>query len=167
MKNKLPLLIISGLVLINLVSNSCKKETKRSIATLFASGKWQLASVNLTISVGDTIKLDTTLNTLCDKTQIFTFNADNTCTYTNFNCLDQPVASGHWSLSSNQLFLFSDMVCKDTTALGSSKPFASAQIFNIGEYSLILRTGDVQFYTSTTRRRVVRYGFVRQKANAQ
>jgi hypothetical protein len=167
MRNKIPLLFISGLILINLFSNSCKKDKQTSIQTLFATGKWQLASVEKTISVGDTTKLDTILNTTCDTTQLFTFNADNTCSYTNFDCIHQPPASGHWSLSGDQLYLITDVVCKDTTAVGSSKPFALAKIENIGQYSLVLSTGDIQNYTSVTRRTVVRYGFVREKASTK
>jgi|EndMetStandDraft_4_1072995.scaffolds.fasta_scaffold331329_2 hypothetical protein len=167
MKNKLPFLFISGLILINLLSNSCKKDKQNNIAALFSSGSWQLASVRYTISVGDTIKLDTILNTTCDTTQVFTFKDDKTCTYTNFNCIHQPTASGNWALSENNLFLNSDIVCKDTTKVGSSKPFANAQIYNIGQYSLVLLTGDIQNYTINTKRKVIRYGFVKQKAATQ
>jgi hypothetical protein len=167
MKNKLPFLFISGLILINLLSNSCKKDKQNNIADLFSSGSWQLASVRYTISVGDTIKLDTTLNTTCDTTQVFTFKEDKTCTYTNFDCIHQPTASGNWALSENNLYLNSDIVCKDTTKVGSSKPFANAQIYNIGQYSLVLLTGDIQNYTINTKRKVIRYGFVKQKAAAQ
>ncbi|MDB4924983.1 hypothetical protein [Mucilaginibacter sp.] len=167
MKTKIPFLFILGLLLINMLSNSCKKDKQNSVQTLFANGKWQLASVNVTSFVGDTIKRIDTLNTKCDTTQLFTFNTDNTCTYTNFDCLHQPTASGHWLLAPDQLSISSDMVCKDTTAAGSSKPFASAKIENVGDYSLVLLTGDIPNHTSTTKRRVVRYGFVRQKASVQ
>ncbi|WP_299501323.1 DUF5004 domain-containing protein [Mucilaginibacter sp.] len=167
MKTKIPFLFILGLLLINVLSNSCKKTQQNSVQTLFANGKWQLASVSATSFVGDTIKRIDTLNTLCDTTQLFTFNIDNTCTYTNFDCLHQPTASGHWLLSSDQLSISSDMVCKDTTAAGSSKPFASAKIENVGDYSLVLLTGDIPNHTSTTKRRVIRYGFIRQKASVQ
>jgi hypothetical protein len=167
MKNKIPLLFVLGLVLINLLSNSCKKDNQSSIQSLLTNGTWQLASVYQIYFVGDTVKHEDTLNTLCDTTQLFTFKSDNTCTYTNFDCLKQPVSSGHWSLSSDQLYLSSDMICKDTTATGSSKPFITAQIFNLGQFSLILRAGDVQNYTQSTKRKVIRYGFIRQKATVQ
>jgi hypothetical protein len=167
MKTKIPFLFVSGLLLINLLSNSCKKDAQTSIQTLFTTGKWQLATVNTTITVGDTVKYADTLNANCDTTQLFTFNADNTCTYTNFDCKHQPTASGHWSLSSDQLFLISDVKCQDTTAVGTSKPFALAKIENIGQYSMVLTTGDIQNFTSNTRRKVLRYGFIRQKASAK
>lgn len=167
MRNKIPLLFVSGLILVNLLSNSCKKDSQSSIQTLFTNGSWQLATLTETISVGDTIKLDTTLNTTCDVSQVFTFNADNTCTYTNFDCLHQPAATGKWSLSQDRVFLSSDMVCKDTTAAGSSKPFLNARIENLGQYSMVLITGDIQNYSSTARRKVFRYGFVRQKATTK
>ena len=167
MKNKLPFLFVLALLLTGVVINSCKKAQQGTVESLFTSGSWQLASVQYKITVGDTTKLDTTLNTTCDSTQILTFNTDHTCTYTNFDCLPQPKAKGRWSLAQNQLFLYSDMVCKDTTAAGSSKPFANAQIINVGQYSLVLLTGDIQNFTTTTRRTTVRYGFVRQKAAVQ
>jgi hypothetical protein len=163
MKSKIPLLFVLGLVLINLLSNSCKKDNQTSIQSLLSNGNWQLASVYRAQYVGDTLKHIDTLNTLCDTTQIFSFASDNTCTYTNFDCVHQPRASGHWSLSTDQLYLTSDIVCKDTTAAGSSKPFLNAQVFNLGQFSLTLRTGDIQNYTQSTKRKVMRYGFVRQK----
>jgi hypothetical protein len=163
MKNKLPLLIISGLMLINLLSNSCKKDNTNNIETILSAGAWQLSSVAVTYSVGDT-SLVVPLNTNCDTTQVLTFNADKTCTYTNFNCKHQPTAGGHWAITANKLFLNSDIVCQDTTAAGKSTPFTNAKIDNAGQYSLVLLTGDIQNYTTTTKRKVVRYGFVRQKA---
>lgn len=168
MKYKLPLLLIPVLLLVGLMVNSCKKEPRNSLQTLLSSGgAWQLASVRYTISVGDTIKLDTTLNTNCDTTQIFTFNPDNSCLYTNFNCKKQPTARGRWTLSQNRIFLNSTIVCQDTTAAGSSTPFSNAQIINLGQYSLVLLTGDIQNYNNNARRKVIRYGFVRQKAATQ
>src|ERR1700749_3531311 len=103
MKNKFPLLFLLGIILINLLSNSCKKDTQGTIASLFTNGNWQLASVTVTTTVNMTQK-DTTLNTNCNLTQILIFKPDNTCTYTNFDCIPQNV-SGHWSLSADNLTL--------------------------------------------------------------
>jgi hypothetical protein len=168
MKYKIPFVLFFGLLAINLLINSCKKEQRNSLPTLLTTGgAWQLASVQYTILVGDTVKIDTTLNIDCDTTQIFTFTADNNCTYTNFNCLAQPTARGRWQLSQNRLFLNSTIVCRDTTAVGSSKPFENAQIVNLGLYSMVLRTGDIQNFNNGARRKVIRYGFVRQKAAEQ
>lgn len=165
MKFKIPFTLIFGLVLINLLSNSCKKESRSSLETLLTTGgNWQLASVRYSVYVGDTVKRDTFLNTDCGNTQIFTFNADNSCTYTNFNCITQPTARGRWQLSPNRSFLNSTLVCQDTTEAGSSRPFANAQIENLGQYSLVLLTGDIRNYNNGARRKVIRYGFVRQKA---
>lgn len=164
MKNKIPFLFVLSLVLINVLSNSCKKDKQTSLQTLFTNGKWQLSTVIVTTTTVDTSIVDT-LNTTCDTTQLFTFNADNTCTYTNFQCKDQPMATGRWSLSEDQLYLNSDIVCQDTisSGTGSSKPFASAQIFNLGQYSLVLQTGDLQSNPTIKKRTVIRYGFIRQK----
>jgi hypothetical protein len=166
MKNKLSYLLIPAIISIALFINSCKKDNQSSINTLLTRGAWQLSSVRITESVGDTVKLDTTLNT-CDTTQLFTFYADNTCTYTNFNCKRQPIAKGNWNLTPNRLFLASNIVCQDTTAAGSSKPFTYCAINTLGNYSMVLYTGDIVNYTTTSRRRILRYGFVRQKASTQ
>ena len=167
MKNKLLYLIITALILTGLFINSCKKDSQDSIAITLSAGNWQLSSVRVTTTVGDTIKLDTTYNTVCDSPQVLKFNLDNTCTYKNFNCVKQPTAVGHWSLTPNRLFLNCDIVCKDTTATGTSKPFSYAQIYNAGDYSLVLITGDIQNFVSSKKRTVVRYGFIKQKTAVQ
>jgi hypothetical protein len=161
---KIPLLFFLCLIGIALIVNSCKKDNLSHIPDLFV-GNWQLASITVTNYVGDTqISLDT-LNKICDKKQIFAFSADNSCGYSNFQCETDSV-KGRWSLTQNKLFLVSDMVCKDSTKAsgGTSKPFENAKIVTLGNYGLVLETGDVQpNYSATKKRRVMRYGFVRQK----
>ena len=166
MKNKIPLLFVSGLILINLLSNSCKKDTQGSIETLFTGGKWQLASVVQTVSLSNATLSTDTLNTTCDSTQLFVFNSDKSCSYKNFDCLPQ-ASSGTWSLSPDKLTLNADMTCNDTTAAKMSKPFSFARIINLGQYSMVLETGDIQNYSVTTARTVTRYGFVRQKSTVK
>jgi hypothetical protein len=163
MKIKYILLLFTGLM-IAMVINSCKKQNQVTIQTLFTGGSWQLASVLATHYVGNTMVSVDTLNTKCNLTQLFTFNSNNTCTYTNFDCIQQSTASAQWSLSTDEVTLFANVVCKDTTAVGSSTPFANAQITNLGNYSLVLLTGDIATnYSLTAKRRIVQYGFVRVK----
>ncbi len=39
--------------------------------------------------------------------------------------------------------------------------FSNAQVVTLGQYSLVLQTGDIQaFYKATTVRTITRYGFV-------
>lgn len=166
MKNKKSIfLLVLGLITCFAV-NSCKKTDLSNIPNLITAGNWQLASLQVTHYVGDDrIKIDT-LNTDCDTTQIFRFNKDNTCTYTNFACKPQPTATGTWELSRDKLHLFADMVCQDNTNAGSSKPFSNAQVVNLGQFSLVIETGDINpYYTSTQVRTIARYGFVRQKTS--
>jgi len=165
MKYKLLLFLLIGFSAIILLVNSCKKDNSGSIQTLFTGGNWQLASCQVAHFVGDTLKTTDTLYTTCSLNQVFTFNSNLTCTYTNYSCSPQPTATGHWSLSSNQLYLASDMTVKDTTSVtGSSMPFSQAQIVNLGLYSLVLQTGDLElYYPSNKKRTITRYGFVRQK----
>ncbi|WP_183563102.1 lipocalin family protein [Mucilaginibacter sp. SP1R1] len=170
MKNKIPLLFILGLISINLLSNSCKKGNNSNIPHLLTNGTWQLATLQATNYIGDSqIGNPDTLNVNCDSVELFTFKTDNTCTYTNFDCLPQ-TTSGTWTLTENNVFFTSDMICKDTTATGtpvtpSPMPFSNTKIVTLGVYSMVLETGDVQpNYSSTKKRRVVRYGFIRRKA---
>jgi hypothetical protein len=175
MKNKkiLFLLTVAVLAIAGLVINSCKKDNQNSVETLLTRGKWQLASVMVYNFVGSSqVGTTDTLNGTCDSTQIFTFNTNNTCGYTNFECIAQKT-SGNWTLSSDQLTLISNMLCTDTLIGGKidsvkRMPFQNTKIINLGQYSLVLETGDVNtFYTSTTKRRIVEYGFVHQVANTQ
>jgi hypothetical protein len=162
MKKKFLLSCLLALAVIALVFNSCKKSTQNNVQTLFSGGDWQLASLQITHFVGDTLKSTDTLFVTCPLNMIFTFNTDKTCTYQNFDCLAQPTATGHWSLSGNQLFLSSDITVKDSTA--QSMPFTNARIDNLGNYSLVLETGDLAtFYPPNMKRTLTRYGFVRQK----
>ena len=163
MKSKRLLLILTGL-LIALVINSCKKSGASPISALFTGGYWELASVQVTYYTGNSADSTITLDSACTLKQSFTFNANNTCTYTNFDCIQQTTAAAQWSLSSNQVFLMADVVCKDTSAAGSSMPFAYASIQTLGQFSLVLLTGDIQpNYSLTAKRKTIQYGFIRQK----
>jgi hypothetical protein len=165
MKHKRLLLLLPCLI-IAMVVNSCKKTSLNPIQALFTGGTWQLASVMAFNYVGSQEVSIDTLNTTCLSTQNFTFNTNNTCTYTNFDCITQTPSAGQWSLTPNELFLQANIVCKDTTAAGSSMPFSYAKIQNLGQYSLVLWTGDIQpNYSLTQPRRIVQYGFIRQKVN--
>ncbi|UOE50411.1 DUF5004 domain-containing protein [Mucilaginibacter sp. SMC90] len=161
------LLFFLFVVSIALIVNSCKKDNLSHIPGLLA-GNWQLASITVTNYVGDAqVSLDT-LNQTCEDIQLFTFNADNSCSYTNFQCNPDTV-KGRWSLTDNKLFLISDIVCKDTTKAsgGTSKPFENTKIVTLGNYSMVLETGDVEpNYSATKKRRIMRYGFIRQKITA-
>ncbi len=163
MKNKRLLLLLTGLA-IALVINSCKKDAQSPIASLFTVGTWQLASVQTFNYLGNTLTSSQTSTDTCITTQFFNFNKDNTCTYTNFDCISQTSPTAKWSLTPNQLFLVSEVVCKDTSKAGNSQPFINAQIINLGNYSLVLQTGDIQpNYSLTKPRTIVQYGFIRQK----
>ena len=162
MKNKTLPLFLLGLVLVALLVNSCKKDKQGTIESVLTSSGWQLASVTQTTYLGEAILTTENLNTSCSLTQIFSFKADNTCTYTNFECLLQN-ASGNWALSPDKLTLYVDMVSQDSTAAGSSKPFATTRIINLGLYSMVVETGPVSNFSTTVPRKIRRYGFIRQK----
>jgi hypothetical protein len=162
MKFKFRLLLLCGSMAIGLLVNSCKKSNQDYIATLFVGGHWQLSSIQVTYATGAATDSVVLRDTSCALTQTFTFNADKTCTYTNYSCNEQ-TSSGSWSLSTDKLFLYSG-ISVDSSGV-TIKPFKNAQIVNLGQYSLILQTGDLQtYYPSTMKRIITRYGFVRVKS---
>ena len=162
MKYRFPLFVLCCFAVIGIISNSCEKNNQNYIPTLFTGGRWELSSVIVTHFVGDTIKTSDTLYTACSLEQNFVFNSDKTCTFTNYSCISQPVATGHWSLSSDNLFLSSDMAVDSSGT--KIMPFKTALINNLGQYSLVLETGSLQsYYLPNTPRTITRYGFVRQK----
>jgi hypothetical protein len=167
MKNKGIFFFLLGLVLIAVIINSCKKQTQNPIEKLFTGGQWQLASVTATYYTGALTDSTVTLDTLNScLSQYFTFFTNNTCTYTNYDCITQSPPAATWALTGNQLFLQANVVCKDTTKAGSSMPFANAEIFNLGQYSMVLEIGDIQpNYSLTQKRTIYTYGFIREKLN--
>lgn len=162
MKNKTLLRLLLGLMLVTLLVYSCKKDKQGTIESALTSGNWQLASVTQTTYLGNAITSTETLNATCGLAQIFAFKTDNSCTYSNFECIPQDVA-GSWSLSPDKLTLYANLTSKDTTAAGSSKPFDTTRIVNLGLYSLVVETGPVSNFSTTVPRRIRRYGFVKQK----
>ncbi|MFI5160393.1 MAG: hypothetical protein ACHQHN_03910 [Sphingobacteriales bacterium] len=162
MRKKLILAFSVFALLICFIASSCKKSSQDYIPTLLTNGQWQLASVIVLHYIGSQYTTDT-LNTACNLVQTFKFNTDKTCTYTNFDCNKQ-TASGHWSLSKDELFLATDIKMTDTVASDNSLPFKNAQIINLGQYSFIIKTGDLEtFYSPTSVRTVYQYGFIRVK----
>lgn len=161
-----------------LLFNSCKKENDGSyINSLITSGVWRLASVRTELLHGDTTKLRDTLNTDCSRLQVFTFKTDGSCTYDNFHCIQQ-ATNGTWRLTTamnvnttvvstnlaDSVFLSSNMVCKDTSKAGSSRPFARVRVTNLGQNSLVLENikTDTVYRTPVVvlRRLITRYGFI-------
>jgi hypothetical protein len=158
------LFFCSSIILFFSLGNlSCKKNNQDYLNTLLADGQWQLASVLAYNYTGAIQNFVDTLNTSCTNNQTFTFNTDGTCTYTNYDCIPQ-TATGHWSLSKDKLYLMSDIKLQDTVASDNSLPFHNAQIRNLGQYSLVLRTGYLNTYYPPNQQRVIyEFGFVRVK----
>jgi len=165
MKNNKIIVFLSILLVISVVINSCKKDNPQtSIASLFTNGKWELASVERQDLLGSSYLLDT-IYTACDTTQFFNFPTNSSCTFSNYHCIDQQ-STGTWSLTSNGLYLQSNIALKDTLTGDSccviKHPFEYAQIVNVGLYSLALRTGDIgAYFTATQKRTIYIYSFVR------
>ena len=165
MRNKLLLFCLFASLILGVTANSCKKSNQNYLQTLLTDGHWQLGSLTVTQTRNDTTLLNDTINPLCDLKQALTFYGNGTCTYTNFDCMAQSV-TGHWSLTSNQLYLVSDLKFQETTPILTNypTPFTNAQIINLGQYSLVLKTGDLGIYhPPNTVLTVFTYGFVRVK----
>jgi hypothetical protein len=165
MKNKLLLFCLFASLIVGVTANSCKKNNQDYLQTLLTHEHWQLASLTVTQTQNDTTLLNDTINPLCNLVQSLTFNGNGTCTYTNYGCTAQTV-TGHWTLTSNKLYLQSDLKFQDTTAILKQypMPFTNAQIINLGQYSLVLKTGDLGiFHPPNTKLTVFTYGFVRVK----
>jgi hypothetical protein len=160
MKIKLLICALAGALAMGLAINSCKKSTDY-LPTLLTAGPWQLASLQVKYFTGAFQDSLITLDTTCNLTQIFRFSNNGTCTYSNFSCRSD-TSSGHWSFSSDHLYLNSDMACQTDT--GKIVPFKSAHINNLGQYSLVLQTGDLDaYYSPSQKRRIYIWGFVRVK----
>lgn len=161
-KYKVPFFLLLGVVALTLLFNSCKKDNNDSVAYFLTYGSWTLASVQVFHYVGDTQGKTDTLNTTCNNTQTFTFNSDNTCAYNNYHCITQN-SSGTWNIGDDNLTLSCNLSAQDTSKskIVNVKAFQTALIDNLGQYSLVLKTGDIQVvYKSTTVRTITRYGFV-------
>ncbi|MCO5934102.1 hypothetical protein NAF17_01000 [Mucilaginibacter sp. RB4R14] len=163
MKNKNLYFLLVGLMVLSFTFNSCKKDKTDSIQSLFTNGKWELGSVIEYKYLGGQ---ETNRDTLkCNNSQIFKFNDDMTCSYTNLDCKLSTV-SGRWSLSDTRLFLFADITYPTVTTAGTKQPFINSRISNLGEFSMVLETGDLQtYFTSTDMRTIRRWGFIRIKPN--
>jgi hypothetical protein len=162
MKFKSRLLLVCGFAAIGMLVNSCKKSNQDYIQSLFVGGHWQLSSMQVSYFTGSLTDSVVLRDTSCSFTQLLTFNADKTCSFTNYSCKQQ-TSSGSWSLSNDKLFLYSG-ISVDSSGI-TIKPFKNAQIVNLGQYSLILQTGDLQtYYPANMKRVVTRYGFVRVKS---
>lgn len=158
--------MLLGLVGAALLVNSCKKDSGDSISYFLTNGTWTLASVTVSHYVGDTQGQTDTLNLTCGVTQTFSFNNSGNCNYANYHCITQNT-SGTWSIDQDNLVLHCNMPAKDTltvakvTTMVAVKAFQNALIDNLGQYSLVLKTGDIQsYYKATTVRTITRYGFV-------
>jgi hypothetical protein len=150
------------LVVFAMLTNSCKKDNSDNVTYFLTAGTWRLASVTRISYVGDTLKKTDTLNLTCNTKQDFIFKSDNSCSYSNYHCITQ-TSAGKWSISSDNLSIQTTLTAQDTSkgTTVNVNAFGTAQIENLGQYSLVLRTGYTSvYYTSKTARVIYRYGFI-------
>ena len=161
-KYKFSFFLLLALTAVTLLVNSCKKDNSDNVQYFLTNGTWTLASVQRFHYVGDTQGITDTLNANCQTKQTFVFNSDNTCTYQNYHCITQS-SSGTWNVDQANVSLTASLPAQDTLkgSIVMVKAFSAASIITLGQYSLVLETGDIQpFYKATTVRTITRYGFV-------
>jgi hypothetical protein len=138
---KTPVLIMLAMMLGGWLLSSCKKTDQTLYVNVFLASErpWQLASQQVSLFYGDTLKRTDTLNRGCTLNQVFDFDNDGTCTYQNYGCRSQS-AKGTWQISPEDQppVLRSNVNLEDAT--GSSQPFALTRIINLGQNSLVLES---------------------------
>jgi hypothetical protein len=146
--------------------SSCKKADEGSYINVFLAGgpPWQLVSQQVSVFNGDTLKRTDTLNRNCTQNQVFNFNGNGTCTYTNYSCINQ-TSQGTWKIIiQDSLRLQSNVTCRDTSKIGSSTPFENAEIVNLGQNSLVLQVVKFSIIrtvpTRLLEKKVTRYAFI-------
>lgn len=147
--------------------SSCKKADQNSYVNVFLAGgqPWQLASQQVSLFYGDTLKRTDTLNRECALNQVFDFDNDGSCTYQNYSCINQSV-KGTWQITPEDQppLLRSNIICKDGSATGNSQPFALTKIINLGQNSLVLESTIRDTLRKAPnvvlRSRVTRYAFI-------
>jgi hypothetical protein len=152
------LTFISGLVI--LMNTSCQKD-KTSIDYFLTNGTWQLANLQEYTYIGSTLQKTDTINKKCQLLQLITFNTNQSVNYSgNFQCNTQ-TAAGKWSLfQKDTIRLQSDLLLKDSLNQ-NIQPFKDSRVLNLGQYSLVIETGDISpVYTSRQVRKILRYSFV-------
>lgn len=161
MNYKFLILSVFSAMVLMVLSTSCKK-TNTDTPTYFltSGGAWILASQQVFHYVGDSLASTDTINV--GLTQQFIFNNDNTCTYSNYHSIAQN-AAGSWQFNSDSLTVQAKISCKDSVngSVVTDMPFSDAEVDNVGQYSLVLKTGYLgSFYTPKTVRKITRYAFV-------
>lgn len=154
MKYKFFLLLLCGLGITTMLTNSCKKDNSDQLSYFLTNGTWSLASQMVFHYVGDTLKKTDTITLAC--TQKLVFNTNGTSQYQNYNC-NNSSGSGNWNINQDNLTVQSPII------IGKDTLFKNAQIINLGQYSMVLQTGSISsYYTSKTVRQITRYGFIHQ-----
>lgn len=153
--------ILLCIMAISLLLNACKKDKDTAIDSFLTNGTWQLANLQEFTYKGSILQKTDTINKKCAINQKITFNDDQSCNYSgNFQCNNQ-TANGKWNLiKRDTIRLQSDLSLKDSTNQ-FTEPLKDARIINLGQYSMVLETGDINpVYTSQQIRKIFRYSFV-------
>lgn len=160
MNTRIRQLFIICLLAISAFINACQKD-KNAIDFFLSNGSWQLANLQEFTYIGSSLQKTDTLNKKCPISQVITFSSDRKTSYNgNFQCINQ-TGSGQWTLiQRDTIRLQSDLALKDSTGK-QVQPFADSQVINLGQYSLVIETGDISpVYTQKQLRKILRYSFV-------
>ncbi|MGV8878963.1 MAG: hypothetical protein ACOH2A_08025 [Sphingobacteriaceae bacterium] len=163
MKIKYSYSLLFGFTLLLLLTNACKKDKNTAVESFLTNGAWELANLQQFTYLGSVLQKTDTINRKCVINQTITFNNDRSCTYTgNFQCNSQS-AKGNWNmLKKDTIRLQSDLSLKDSTNQ-LTQPFRDSRVVNLGQYSLVIETGDIgAIFTSRQVRKIFRYSFVHE-----
>lgn len=136
---KTPKLLLLLILLACFAANSCKKDnTITSITNFLTQRPWKLALVQRFAYVNSVLVKTDTLQPKCALNQTLTFNPDNKYTYVNYACTTGTV-NAPWSFTADNLYLNLNSVI----SLNTKKTQNVTRIINLGQYSLVFDTGDV------------------------
>lgn len=153
--------ILLCLVISSLLTSACKKDKNTAVDSFLTNGAWQLANLQQFTYLGSVLQKTDTINKKCVINQTITFNTDKSSTYSgNFQCNNQS-AKGNWNLiKKDTIRLQSDLSLKDSTNQ-LTQPFRDSRVVNLGQYSLVMETGDIgAIFSSRQVRKILRYSFV-------
>lgn len=156
MMKKLHFSFLSVMLFTCLAINSCKKSDQTSLTDFLTQRPWKLALKQRLAYINSALVKTDTLESACQLSQTLTFNSNKNYTYQNYSCSKSTI-SAPWSITSDYLYLNLNSII----SINSTKAKNVARIINLGQYSLVFDTGDINTVHKITDSVIVfRYGFI-------
>ncbi|RYE29999.1 MAG: hypothetical protein EOP42_13120 [Sphingobacteriaceae bacterium] len=153
---KLHLKFLTVLLLACFTFSACKKNDRASLTDFLTQKPWKLALKQRLAYLNNALVKTDTLESNCQLSQTLTFNNNGNYTYQNYACANRNVSAG-WSFTPDYLYLNLNSII----SINSDKAQNVARIINLGQYSLVFDTGDINLTRKATDSVIVfRYGFI-------